>query len=223
MSPNDLSETPLVPKINRPRNTMSLDWYIPVIMQYAICLGWWKITGMNHAGTLCFRDDSFWGPGVPEKSYGDTLLGHVPSRHQICGPWVPENSFGDTCLRDVPSPHHLFPMLGFRIRLYHAQLSRICMEYCPILSTTFLGSGWMVWVQHDLLAGRGVGWGGRCPGGVHWGGRRHSAFCLNQSHCKVGESSNHIARKENPPNTLQGRRIIQSHCKVRESPSHIAR
>jgi len=37
---------PLVPKLIVPCDIMSLDLYIPVIMHYAICLGWCEMTGM---------------------------------------------------------------------------------------------------------------------------------------------------------------------------------
>jgi len=85
---------PLVPKLIVPEHTMSLEWYIPVI----VCTGtqegpvchslkiencfqyyylfltcrWYSADLSVHieqcasAGTLCFWDDSFWGPGVPE-------------------------------------------------------------------------------------------------------------------------------------------------------------
>jgi len=74
MCPCTNVKRPLVPKVIVPCDTMSLDWYIPVIFHCAIRLGWRKMTGMYsiNAGTFCFRDDESWGPGVPENSYVDT-------------------------------------------------------------------------------------------------------------------------------------------------------
>jgi len=36
----------------------------------------------NNAQTWGFWDDSFWGPGVPESSFGDTSFRDVPSPYQ---------------------------------------------------------------------------------------------------------------------------------------------
>jgi len=75
----------LVPKINRPVNTMSLHCYKPVIMNYAIRIGWYFMTGMYciNAGTLCFWDDWFRGPGVPQNWYVDTTFQNVPSPYYV--------------------------------------------------------------------------------------------------------------------------------------------
>jgi len=74
---------PLVPQLIVRRDRMSLDWYIPVIMQYTIpsLVFWCKRTGFINAWTLCFRDDSSRGSGVPKHSYGDTTFWVVLSLH----------------------------------------------------------------------------------------------------------------------------------------------
>jgi len=44
---------PLVPK-SVPCDTMSLDWYIPAIMDHTIRLGWYKMTGMYQCRDIVF-------------------------------------------------------------------------------------------------------------------------------------------------------------------------
>jgi len=99
---------PLVPNWIVPCDTISLDWYIPVIMHNTIRFGWCKI-----AGTLCFRDNSSRGPGVPENSCWDTSFRDVPSPHPFVFASHPhlfdKNSFCQTPkLEACAEPHCWF-------------------------------------------------------------------------------------------------------------------
>jgi len=47
---------PLVPKLIVPGDTMSLHWYIPVIMHYPIHIGWCKMAGKSVQGHCVSRD-----------------------------------------------------------------------------------------------------------------------------------------------------------------------
>jgi len=85
MCPRAIVLGPLVPKLIDSCDTMSLDWYIPVIVHHTISLGCCKMTGMYQCRHIVYRirDDSSRGQGVPENSYGDTSFRDIPSPHPI--------------------------------------------------------------------------------------------------------------------------------------------
>jgi len=76
----------LFPKIIRPGNTMSLHWYIPVIMhqptRFMFCImdNDRNVSMQGHcvSGTI-----AFWGPEVPDNPCGDTSFQDVPPPHQL--------------------------------------------------------------------------------------------------------------------------------------------
>jgi len=97
VSPYEFSETPS-PQINRPgkHNVPGMihpSHYMPDTIHKL----WCKWQGCINAGTSCFWDCSFWGPGVPETLFGDTTFRDVPSPHQIFKLQKPASMFFSMC------------------------------------------------------------------------------------------------------------------------------
>jgi len=82
---------PLVPKLFVPGDTISLHWYIQVILHYTctICIGSCKMAGMYQCSDTVF-----------------------PGRF-ILGTWGPRKFVGGHTFRDVPSPHLYSYVLQF--------------------------------------------------------------------------------------------------------------
>jgi len=75
---------PLVPKLIVPGDTMSLHWYIPVILHYAVHIGWCKMAGMYQCKDILFPDESFGGLGSQKKFAPGTHR----SGHPVTSPFV---------------------------------------------------------------------------------------------------------------------------------------
>jgi len=92
----EFSGTP-VPQNESYRNTTSLHWQIPVIMHCTISTSCCKMTGIYKCRDICFLDDWFWGPGVPENSFRDISFKNVPSPHRISS--ILLNEWKRSCVR----------------------------------------------------------------------------------------------------------------------------
>jgi len=81
---------PLVPKSIVPGDTMSLNWYIPFIMHYAICIGLCKMTGMFQCRDIVFPGRFIQGTRGPRKF----VLGHIVSGRPVTPPiWAHQQKY----------------------------------------------------------------------------------------------------------------------------------
>jgi len=73
---------PLVPRLIVPRDTMSLDWYIPVIRHYTIRSGWCKIKRMFQCRDIVFPGQFIQGTRGSQKLRMGTHRSGRPVTHR---------------------------------------------------------------------------------------------------------------------------------------------